>query len=75
MLLSNCADCGKKKSTFTKNEKLSNNQVKMNKIINKCLLTGDTFMAELHLKQPGFSACRPFTKHRERIQKLKKHVI
>ena len=47
----------------------------MNKIINKCLLIGDTFMAELHLKQPEFSACRPFTKHRERIQKLKKHVI
>ena len=28
---------------------------KMNKIINKFLLTGDTFMPELHLKQPGFS--------------------
>ena len=29
-------------------------------------------MAELHLKQPGFtySACGPFTKHRERIQKF-----
>ena len=28
-------------------------------------------MSELHLKQPAFiySACRPFTKHRERIQK------
>ena len=45
----------------------------MNKIINKCLLTGDKFMPELRLKQPGFtySACEPFTKHRERIQKFR----
>ena len=30
-------------------------------------------MPELHLKQPGFtfSACRPFTKHCERIQKFR----
>ena len=30
-------------------------------------------MPELHLKQPGFtySACGPFTKHRERIKKKK----
>ena len=45
----------------------------MNKIINKFLLTEDKFMPELHLKQLGFidSACRPFTKHRERIQKFR----
>ena len=45
----------------------------MNKIINKFLLTGDKFMPELHLKQPGFtnSACRPFTSHRERIQNFR----
>ena len=45
----------------------------MNKIINKFLLTGDKFMPELHLKQPGFtySACGPFTKHRKRIQKFR----
>ena len=45
----------------------------MNKIINKFLLTGDKFMPELHLKQPGFtySTCGPFTKHRERIQKFR----
>ena len=45
----------------------------MNKIINKFFLTGDKFMPELHLKQPGFtySPCGPFTKHRERIQKLR----
>ena len=43
----------------------------MNKTINKFLLTGEKFMSELHLKQPGFtySACGPFTKHCERIQK------
>ena len=45
----------------------------MNKIINKCLLTGDKFMPELRLKQPGFtySACGPFAKHRKRLKKLK----
>ena len=31
-------------------------------------------MLELNLKQPGltYSACRPFTKHLERIQKFRK---
>ena len=45
-----------------------------NKIINKFSLTGDRFMLELHLKQRGFiySGCDPFTKHHERIQKLRK---
>ena len=44
----------------------------MNKIINKFLLTGDKLMAELHLKQPGFTynSCGPFTKHLEGIQKF-----
>ena len=43
----------------------------MKKIINKFLLAGDKFMPEMHLKQPGFtySACGPFTKNKERIQK------
>ena len=42
----------------------------MNKIIHKFLLTGDKFMTKLNLKQPGFiySACGPFTKHRNNIQ-------
>ena len=37
----------------------------MNEIANKFLLTGDKFMPEMHLKQPGFiySACGPFTKN------------
>ena len=45
----------------------------MNKIINTFLLTGDKFMPELHLKQPGFtySACEPFTKYCERIQRFR----
>ena len=42
----------------------------MNEIINKFLLSGDKFMPEMHLRQPGFtySACGPFTKHKERIE-------
>ena len=47
----------------------------MNDIINKFLLGGDKFMPEMmHLKQPGFtySACGPFTKNKERIEKFMK---
>ena len=46
---------------------------KINDIINKFLLTGDKFMPEMHLRQPGFiySACRAFIKNKERIQKFK----
>ena len=45
----------------------------MNEIVNKFLLAGDKFMAEMHLEQPEFtySACGPFTKNKERIQKFK----
>ena len=48
----------------------------MNKIIHNYLLTGDRFMSELHLKQPGFtySACGTFTKHQELIQKFRETV-
>ena len=44
----------------------------MNEIVNKFLLARDKFMAEMHLKQPGFtySACGPFTKNKERIEKF-----
>ena len=47
--------------------------IKMNEIVNKFLLVGDKFMPEMHLRQPGFtySACGPFTKNKERIQKFK----
>ena len=46
----------------------------MNDIINKFLLVGDKFMPEMHLRQPGFtySACGPFTKNKERIEKFMK---
>ena len=44
----------------------------MNEIVNKFLLAGDKFMPELHLKQAGFtySACHPFTKNKERIERF-----
>ena len=44
----------------------------MNEIVNKFLLVGDKCMTEIHLKQPGFtySACGPFTKNKERIEKF-----
>ena len=46
----------------------------MNKIVNIFLLDGDIFQPEFHLRQPGFSysACGPFTKHDERIQKCRR---
>ena len=46
---------------------------KKNDIINRFLLAGDKFMPKMHLKQPQFtySACGPFTKNKERIQKFK----
>ena len=49
----------------------------MNKIVNKFLLTGDKFMPELRLRQPGFtySTCGTFAKHHERIQKFRGKVI
>ena len=45
----------------------------MNEIVNTFLLAADKLLPELHLKQPGFtySACGPFTKNEERIQKFK----
>ena len=45
----------------------------MNNAVNKFLLAGDKFMLEMHLRQPQFvySACGPFTRHKERIKKFK----
>ena len=44
----------------------------MNETVNMILLVGDKFMPEMHLKQLGFpySACGPFTKNKERIEKF-----
>ena len=49
----------------------------MNEVVNKFFLAGDKFMPEMHLKQLEFmySACRRFTKNKQRIQKLKKREI
>ena len=46
----------------------------MNELVNRFLSSGDWSMPEMHFKQPGFtySDCEPFTKNKERIQKLKK---
>ena len=46
----------------------------MNNIINKFLLAGDKFMPEMHLRQPQFvySACGPFTRHKERIKEFER---
>ena len=45
----------------------------MNELVNKFLLAGEKFMPEMHLGQPQFtySACGPFCKNKERIQKFK----
>ena len=45
----------------------------MNEIVNKFLLAGENFMPDMHFKQPGFtySACGPWTKNKEKIQKFK----
>ena len=42
----------------------------------KFLLAGDKFTPEMHLRQTQFtySACGPFTKHKQRIQKFKETV-
>ena len=46
----------------------------MNNVINKFLLADDKFMPEMHLRQPRFvySACGPFTRHKERIKEIKR---
>ena len=52
--------------------------VKINEIVNNFLLVGNKFMAEMHLKQLAsldkscftYSACGPFTKIKERIEKF-----
>ena len=44
--------------------------INTNNIIKKFLLLGDKIMPEMHLRQPQFvySACGPFTRHKERIK-------
>ena len=69
-----CVSC--KKYTQNKNSSLRRTQQNRLMLVANCgiiLLTGDKFMLELLLRQPGFtySACEPFTEHHERIQKFK----
>ena len=49
----------------------------MNEIVNKCLLKGNKFVPEGHLKQPRFtySARGPFTKNKKDFKNLKKQEI
>ena len=44
----------------------------INNIVDKFLKIGDKCMPKMHLRQPSFtySACRPFTKNKQRIQKF-----
>ena len=53
---------------------LDNKIINMNNIINKFLLAGDKLMPYMHLRQPQFvySACGPFTRHKERIKEFKR---
>ena len=48
--------------------------INMNNVIKNFLLAGDKFMPEMHLRQPHFvySACGPFTRHKERIKEFKR---
>ena len=49
----------------------------MNEMINKFFLVGDKFLPQMHLRQHAalykpkftYSACGPFTRNKERIQK------
>ena len=53
---------------------LDNEIINMNNIINKFLLAGDAFKPEMYLRQPQFvySACGPFTRHKERIKEFQR---
>ena len=73
MLLSKCAPCTSKKSRFIKEQEAKGLCYKMNEIVNKFLLAGDNVMPEMHLRDPivgTYSACQPFTRNKQRIQKF-----
>ena len=50
-----------------------NTRYKFSEIVNKFLFAGDKCIHEMHLRELGFtySACGPFIKSKERIQKFK----
>ena len=45
----------------------------MNETVNTFLISRDTFIPQIHLREPRFTyiTCGPFTKSKETIQKLK----
>ena len=72
--------CDTKKLIFIKKKEanglLSSSGIKkpLSKIplVNKFVLARDKSMPEMHLRQPfTYSACEPFTRNKERIQKFK----
>ena len=73
MLLDNKTTCKALPQSLVLSNVMPSALINMNKIINKFLLAGDKFMPEMHLRQPQFvySACGPFTRHKERIKKFK----
>ena len=74
MLLSNCAVCGKKKSTFIKNHKVSNDQFKMNKIINKFEMKTVNDYHDLYLKRDVLLLANVFEKFRNNSLKNMDYV-
>ena len=74
VMQSKCSVCGIKKSRLVKEQEAKSFYFFF--FVNKFLLVGDKFMPEMHLKQPGFtySACGPFTKNKERINKFMQTV-
>ena len=75
MLSSNCTVCGCKILKFIKEQKVGGLLSKLTGIkvaILSAFICRSKFMAEMHLRQPGFtnSACGLFTKNKK-IKKLK----
>ena len=46
----------------------------MNEIASTFLLAGERFMPEIHLRQPAYSACGPFTKKKKYNNKEYKNL-
>ena len=73
LVISNCLLCNSKKSKFIKEQEASAllSSIRIKAPLSR--MAGDRFMPEMYLRQSGFtySACGPFTKNKERIQKSK----
>ena len=79
IMQSKCTECRFKKSRFMKEQQaiFFLKVYKINEIVNKFLLLGDTFMPEINLKQPGFtySAFGPFTRNKKHLCKQKIQIL